>query len=60
MEEKDKERSSDAARRYLDDAIRRHRESGDEEAVPDDVYERALSRVAKAVTEFRALGKRGA
>jgi len=60
VEGKDREQSSDAARKYLDDAIRRHQESGDEEAVPDDVYERALNRVAKAVTEFRALGKRGA
>ncbi len=50
--------SSEAARKYLDDAIRRHKDSGDEKAVPKDAYERALTRIAKTVTEFRALGKR--
>ena len=58
MEGKDRERSSEAARKYLDDAIRRHKDSGDEKAVPKDAYERALTRIAKTVTEFRALGKR--
>jgi len=53
-----KAHSSEAARKYLDDAIRRHKESGDEKAVPKDAYERALTRIAKTVTEFRALGKR--
>ena len=60
MERKDRDASSEEARRYLDDAIRRHQESGDQDVVPDDVYERALSRVTKAVTEFRSAGKRGA
>jgi len=50
--------SSEAARKYLDDAIRRHKDSGNEKAVPKDAYERALTRLAKTVNEFRALGKR--
>ena len=58
MEARDRDRSSDAARKYLDDAIRRHKVSGDEKAVPKEAYERALTRIAKTVTEFRALGKR--
>jgi hypothetical protein len=55
---RDKAPSSEAARKYLDDAIRRHKESGAEKAVPKDAYDRALTRIAKTVTEFRALGKR--
>jgi hypothetical protein len=55
---RDKAPSSEAARKYLDDAIRRHKESGGEKAVPKDAYDRALTRIAKTVTEFRALGKR--
>jgi hypothetical protein len=48
---------SAAARRYIDEAIRRHRESGDDQAVPKDVYQRALHRTAKAYREFRRLGR---
>jgi hypothetical protein len=50
--------SSEAARKYLDDAIRRHRDSGDKKSVPKDVYQRALTRIAKTVIEFQALGRR--
>jgi len=60
VDRKDRDASSEEARKYLDDAIRRHQESGDQDVVPDEVYERALNRVAKAVTEFRSAGKRGA
>ena len=58
MAGRDKAPSSEVARKYLDDAIRRHKDSGDEKTVPKDAYERALTRIAKTVTEFRALGKR--
>ena len=58
MPRRDSDRSSEAARKYLDDAIRRHKGSGDKESVPKDVYERALTRIAKTVSEFQALGKR--
>jgi hypothetical protein len=49
--------SSEAARKYLDEAIRRHKDSGDKKAVPKDVYQRALTSIAKTVSEFQALGK---
>lgn len=49
--------SSEAARKYLDDAIRRHKDSGDKKLVPKDVYQRALTSIAKTVSEFQSLGK---
>ena len=49
--------SAEAARKYLDDAIRRHKQAGDKKSVPRDVYDRALSRMAKTATEFQALRK---
>ena len=58
MERRDEAESSEAARKYLDDAIRRHRDSGETKSVPKDVYQRALTRIAKTVSEFQALGKR--
>jgi hypothetical protein len=47
-----------AARRYLDDAIRRHKQLGDDQPVPRDVYDRALSRTAETVSEFQELDRR--
>lgn len=58
MAKADRTESTQAARKYLDEAIRRHKESGDKKGVPKDVYQRALTRAAKTVAEFRALGKR--
>jgi len=50
--------STEAARKYLDDAIRRHKQAGNKKSVPRDVYDRALSRMAKTATEFQALRER--
>ena len=53
MERRDEAESSEAARKYLDDAIRRHRDSGETKSVPKDVYQRALTRIAKTVSDLQ-------
>jgi hypothetical protein len=46
------------ARKYLDNAIDRHRKLGDDKRVPRHVYDRALSRTTRTVKEFERLGRR--
>jgi hypothetical protein len=58
MGRKTDDKAIDAARRYLDDAIRRHKQRGDDQAVPRDVYDRALIRTAETVSEFQELVRR--
>jgi hypothetical protein len=55
----DQPRDADGeAKRYLDSAITRHREFGDDKKVPRAVYDRALSRTARTVKEFARLSQR--
>jgi hypothetical protein len=46
------------AKRYLDDAITRHRENGDSQRVPRAVYDRALSRTTRTVREFERIERK--
>jgi hypothetical protein len=47
------------AKKYLDDAILRHRQFGDDQgSVPRSVYDRALSRTTRTVREFERLGRK--
>ena len=60
MDDSQVQTPTEAAREYLDAAIRRHREFGDDQGVPQDVYERALTRATETLVEFRELGNRRA
>ncbi len=55
---KGKGNANSAARKYLDQAISRHRKLGDDKSVPKAVYDKALSRTARTYEEFERLGKR--